>query len=196
MSRLKATLRFIGSLVWLAGIGYIIYILRVVPLDDGWKTSRDVLYFGDKFNTFMTIGFLGLLQSSAFVRTFFSCVGDGLNTRYDNVYYNSSGQEVGRETDHETTMMGCFMSIIIGFLLMFVTSALAAPFVFCYNLYHFINAWTWNSSHAGVFKFIAILLVCATLAGEFFAGKWLYEQVNTVCQYNKEQKALNAKPYR
>ena len=138
MTKGKATLRLIGSLIWLAGICYIFWIMRVVP-QGGWYDNADVLKFGDKFEAFMSIGFLGLLQSAAFAKIFFSCLNSGLNTRYDDVYTDSSGREVKREMNADATMGGCFMSLILGFVLMFVASAIASPFVFCYNLYHFIE---------------------------------------------------------
>ena len=188
MSRLVATIRLIGSLVWLVAMGYQFNALRIVP-QDGWETDQAFLrQFGDKFQVFMTIGFVGLLQSATFIKTFFSCIGDGFNTRYDNVYVDSSGYEVRREMNGESTLMGWLMSIIIGFLLMFVMSALASPFVFCFNIYHFIEAWTRDTSWSNVFKIMAILIVCSTLVGEYFAGKWFYTQVNTVCQYQKARR--------
>lgn len=182
MAKGKATLRFIGSLIWLAGICYIFWIMRVVP-QGGWHDNADVLKMGDKFEAFMSIGFLGLLQSAAFARIFFSCLNSGLNTRYDNVYTDSSGREVKREMNADATMGGCFMSLILGFVLMFVASAIASPFVFCYNLYHFIDAWTRETALAGFFKLIAVLLVCASLAGTYFGGKWLYAQIDEVSRY-------------
>ncbi len=194
MTKGKATLRFLGSLIWLAGICYIFWLMRVVP-HGGWHDNADVLKMGDKFEAFMSIGFLGLLQSAAFARIFFSCLNSGLNTRYDNVYTDSSGREVKREMNADATMGGCFMSLIVGFLLMFVTSAIASPFVFCYNLYHFIEAWTRETALAGFFKLLAILLVCASLAGTYFGGKWLYSQIDEVSKYKEQMRARQRNTY-
>ena len=71
MSRLVATIRLIGSLVWLVAMGYQFNALRIVP-QGGWETDQAFLrQFGDKFQVFMTIGFVGLLQSATFIKTIF-----------------------------------------------------------------------------------------------------------------------------
>jgi len=168
--------------------------MRVVP-QGGWHDNEAVLKMGDKFEAFMSIGFLGLLQSAAFARMFFSCLNNGLNTRYDDVYTDSSGREVKREMNAEATMGGCFMSLIVGFVLMFVTSAIASPFVFCYNLYHFIEAWTRETALAGFFRLLAVLLVGASLAGTYFGGKWLYAQIDEVSKYKEMMRACQRKSY-
>lgn len=184
MTKGKATLRFIGSLIWFAGICYMFWLLRVVP-QGGWHDNADILKLGDKFEAFMSIGFLGLLQSAAFAKIFFGCLNDGLNTRYDDVYTDSSGREVKREMNADATISGCLVSLIVGFFLMFVASAVASPFVFCYNLYNFIDAWTRETVVAGFFKLVAILLVCAALAGTYFGGKWMYAQIDEVSKYKE-----------
>ena len=78
---------------------------------------------------------------------------------------------------------------------MFVTSAIASPFVFCYNLYHFIGAWTRETAFAGFFKLLAVLLVCASLAGTYFGGKWLYVQIDEVSKYKEMMRARQRNTY-
>lgn len=190
MTKSQATIRFIGSLIWLAGILYLFNLMSVVP-HGGWHDNSEVLEFGDKFQFFMSIGLAGLFQSAAFVKVFFGMLDHGLNTHYEDVYKDSSGREVKREYNTEATASGCLMSFIVGLLLMFVCSAIASPFVFCYNLCHFIDAWTRDTSAAGFFKLVAVILVIATLAGTYFGGKWLYAQVDEVGKYKdavREQK--------
>ena len=182
MTKARATIRFVGSLIWLAGIGYLFYIVQVVS-QGGGDPDRDILFFGDKFNVIMCIGFVGLLQSSVFVKTFFGCVFGGLNTRVDNVYIDAAGREVEREMDGGSTLIGWIFSFFLGFILMFVTSALGGPFVFCYNLFHFFDAWTRETSFAFLFRFISILLICGMLAATYFGGKWLYIQVDAIGHY-------------
>ena len=78
---------------------------------------------------------------------------------------------------------------------MFVTSAIASPFVFCYNLYHFIGAWTRETAFAGFFKLLAVLLVCVSLAGTYLGGKWLYSQIDEVSKYKEQMRTRQRNTY-
>lgn len=194
MTKGKATLRFIGSIIWFAGICYMFWLLREVP-HGGWYDNEKILRLGNKSDVFFAIGFLGLFQSAAFVKMFLGCVNNGFNTRYDDVYTDSSGREVKREMNADATMGGCFLSMAIGILLMFVISAFASPIVFCYNLYNFIDAWSRETRLAGFFKFIAVVLVVASVVGTYFGGKWLYTQIDEIYRYKEKMHRKQQQTY-
>ena len=188
MTKTRATFRFIGSLIWLAGMCYLFWLLSMVP-KGGWHDNPTIVRMGERIVAIIMFGIPGLFQSAAFVKIFFFFQNMESNTKYYDVYTDSSGFEVGRSVSGEGKLLGCLLSFLLGLFLMLATSIVASPFVFCYNLYNFIAAWTRDTFLSALFKFIAILLICAFLVVTYLSGRWMFEQLQVVREYYVQGRA-------
>ena len=188
ITKFKATYRFIISLIWLAGIGRIFWVMRAVP-QGGWQNNSEVLSIGGTWGVVMLFALLGVFQSLfqgvAFIKfaasTVFSFMLSGSKSTLYDVYYDSGGNEVHREVSDANG--GCCMDIVLGLLFTVASALVASPFVFCYNFYNFMTAWTRNTFLEGFFKLITFLLICAFLVATVLGCKWLYEQAEVVRKY-------------
>jgi len=152
-SKAWVSVRMVCSLIW---IGYV--SSSVLDMKAGDTSTHSM------FDFLLKTGLVGLLQSAFLVGVWGASVNKAANTEHYVAWYDGFGNLIRRERAPGEDVMGCLMSIFIGFFGIALLSAFLGPLVFVVNTICFADVWARGSR-------VHILCVLATLA---ISGAILY----------------------
>lgn len=146
-SKIWMTVRMVCSLVWIAYVSSVVINMRAG--DTSTHSMFDFLF---------ATGIVGLLQSTFLWAVWGASVNEAANTEHYVAWYDRFGNLIRRDRAPGEDMMGCLMSIVVGFLVIAFLSAFFAPIVFIVNCVQFADVWT-RGTRAHILSVVVAVVV-------------------------------------